>query len=104
MDKFILHLLEHILINESKMMEISMFVHMSAKVEHRLTYFGLQRSTQKGGLPIMKIPYIHTSRYLGKGMTSLMLSIPVANKIILSKPKPNPLCLTVPNLRSSRYQ
>lgn len=41
--------------------------------------------------------------YLGKGITSLMFSSPVAKRIILSKPKPKPLCLTVPKRRRSRY-
>uniref|UniRef100_A0A2P2KAG7 AsparaginetRNA ligase cytoplasmic 1-like n=1 Tax=Rhizophora mucronata TaxID=61149 RepID=A0A2P2KAG7_RHIMU len=41
--------------------------------------------------------------YLGKGMTSLILSMPVAKSIIRSKPKPNPQCFTVPNRRRSRY-
>ena len=34
--------------------------------------------------------------YLGNGMTSLILSIPVAKSIILSKPRPKPQCFTVP--------
>lgn len=41
--------------------------------------------------------------YLGKGITSLIFSMPVAKRIIRSKPSPNPLCLTVPKRRRSRY-
>lgn len=41
--------------------------------------------------------------YLGKGITSLMFSTPVAKRIIRSNPRPNPLCSTVPYLRRSRY-
>lgn len=41
--------------------------------------------------------------YLGKGITSLMLSMPVANRSIRSKPRPKPQCLTVPYRLRSRY-
>jgi hypothetical protein len=36
-------------------------------------------------------------------MMSRMFSRPVAKRTILSKPMPNPLCLTEPNRRRSKY-
>ena len=41
--------------------------------------------------------------YRGKGITSLIFSRPVAKRIILSKPSPNPACFTVPYRLRSRY-
>ncbi len=41
--------------------------------------------------------------YLGKGITSLMFSYPVAIITNLSNPRPNPACGTVPNFLSSKY-
>jgi hypothetical protein len=41
--------------------------------------------------------------YLGKGITSLIFSRPVAKRIILSKPRPNPACFTVPYRLRSMY-
>lgn len=68
------------------------FKNQSSEVQSspsRQTFVGSQRSALPG--------------HLGNGMTSLMLSRPVAKRTILSKPMPNPLCLTEPNRRRSKY-
>ena len=71
----------------------------------------LQKLTKKNTDSIL-IPVVYKNNedrdyallgVLGKGITSLIFDIPVANKINLSRPRPKPLCLTVPYFLKSRY-